>query len=95
LGQEIVGFSDTWPLETLFGHVSTLGSVLPFAWTVCLRILKCMKHQLTPEQVDAIEGIIARRMANTGETREQACLHISKALRARAAQLEAARAQAN
>jgi hypothetical protein len=39
-----------------------------------------MKHQLTPEQVDAIEGIIARRMANTGETREQACLHILKAL---------------
>ena len=31
---------------------------------------------LTQEQIDAIEGIIKRRMTNTGESRAEACDHI-------------------
>ena len=31
---------------------------------------------LTPQQIKAVEDMIARRMDNTGETRKQACDHI-------------------
>lgn len=33
--------------------------------------------ELTQEQIDALEGMIKRRMDNTNETREQACAHIA------------------
>ena len=42
-----------------------------------------MTEELTQEQIDAIESIIARRIQNTGETREQASEHISSLLLAR------------
>jgi len=32
--------------------------------------------ELTDEQKEAIEQMIARRIENTGETRKQACSHI-------------------
>ena len=31
---------------------------------------------LTKQQIDAIEEMIARRMSNTGESRAEACAHI-------------------
>ena len=33
--------------------------------------------KLTKEQIDAVEGMVSRRMENTSETREEACAHIS------------------
>lgn len=32
--------------------------------------------ELTKEQVDALEGMIKRRVDNTGESRKEACDHI-------------------
>jgi hypothetical protein len=40
-----------------------------------------MSTELTNEQIAALEEMIARRMDNTGETREQACGHIENFLR--------------
>jgi hypothetical protein len=40
-----------------------------------------MDTELTNEQIAEIEAMIARRMDNTGETREQACKHIANWLR--------------
>lgn len=42
-----------------------------------------MTTELTAEQIRALECMTARRMANTGETREQACAHISSYLKTR------------
>ena len=36
-----------------------------------------MNTKLTAEQIKALEDTIARRMSNTGETREQACAGIA------------------
>lgn len=47
-----------------------------------------MEATLTTEQIDAIEGMIARRLENTDETREQACEHIANYLRSRAEDLQ-------
>jgi len=33
--------------------------------------------ELTQEQIDAVEGMVSRRMENTSETRAEACEHIS------------------
>ena len=35
-----------------------------------------MTEELTQKQIDAIEGMIKRRIDNTDETREEACAHI-------------------
>ena len=32
---------------------------------------------LTAEQIDALKGMIQRRTENTGESRKEACAHIS------------------
>ena len=40
-----------------------------------------MDNDLTQEQIDAIEGMIARRMENTDESREEACTHIANYLK--------------
>ena len=37
--------------------------------------------RLTDDAVEALEGMVARRMSNTGETREEACDHIMDTLR--------------
>ena len=37
--------------------------------------------RLTDEAIEEIEAMIARRMSNTGETREEACDHILGTLR--------------
>ena len=42
----------------------------------------------TPEQITALEDMIARRMENAGETREQACGHISAYLHRRLEDME-------
>ena len=39
-----------------------------------------MDNELTEEQIKAIEGMIARRMDNTNESREEACDHIANYL---------------
>ena len=39
---------------------------------------------LSAEQKAALDDMVRRRMANTGETREQACAHIAAYLRLRA-----------
>lgn len=44
-------------------------------------------NELTPEQIDALEDMIARRMANTGETRREACTHIARFFEKRLAQI--------
>ena len=40
-----------------------------------------MSEELTKEQINAIEGMIARRMENTNESREEACNHIASYLK--------------
>ena len=47
-----------------------------------------MTEELTQEQIDAIESIIARRIENTGETRSQASEHISSLLLERLSKIE-------
>ena len=44
-----------------------------------------MTPQLTRDQIKGLEGMIERRMSNTGETRQQACAHISSYLKSRVA----------
>ena len=39
-----------------------------------------MDYGLSPELLEGVEGMISRRIANTGETREQACAHIQRYL---------------
>jgi hypothetical protein len=46
-----------------------------------------MTNQLSNEQVQAIEEMIARRMTNTGETREVASQHIAEIFEQRINQL--------
>ena len=43
-----------------------------------------MDKELTVEQIAALEGMIARRMNNTNETREQVCAHLVNYLEKRA-----------
>jgi hypothetical protein len=45
-------------------------------------------YELTQEQINAIEDVLARRMKNTGETRAQASEHISSLLLARLSKIE-------
>jgi hypothetical protein len=47
-----------------------------------------MTEELTPEQIEAIESLLERRMTNTGETRAQASNHIRSMLLARLSKIE-------
>ena len=40
-----------------------------------------MDQGLTPEQIEGLEGMISRRMTNSGETREQSCAQIQRYFR--------------